>query len=90
MNKLILILMILLFSPFNLLANENKYSLEIESILLVMRKETEDNKLNKKKYASDPIDSCRCIVSLKEKNNFKSFMADICKKEVSFIEVINF
>ena len=38
MNKLILLLMILLFSPFNLLANENKYSLEIESILLVIKR----------------------------------------------------
>ena len=81
--------MILLFSPFNLLANENKYSLEIESILLVMRKETDDNKLEKK-YASDPIDSCRSIVSLREKNNLKSFMTDICKKEVDLLEVIYF
>ena len=89
MNKLILLLLILLFSPFNLLANENKYSLEIESILLVMRKEIDDNKL-KKKYASDPIDSCRTIVSLREKNNLKSFMTDICKKEVDLIEVIYF
>ena len=90
MNKLILILMILLFSPFNLLANENKYSLEIESILLVMRKETDDNKSNKKKYDSDPIDSCRTIDSLREKNNLKSFMTDICKKEVDLIKVIYF
>ena len=90
MNKLIFLLMILLFSPFNLFANENKYSLEIESILLVMQKETDDNKLNKKKYASDPIDSCRSIVSLREKNNLKSFMTDICKKEVDLLEVIYF
>ena len=90
MNKLILLLMILLFSPFSSLANENKYSLEIESILLVMRKETQNDKKFKPKYASDPIDSCKCVVSLREKNNLKSFMADICNKEVDTIEVIYF
>ena len=90
MKKVILLLMVLLFSPFNLLAYENKYFLEIESILLVMRKEKKDNKLNKKDYASDPIDSCKCVVSVKEKNNITSFMADICKKEVDILKVSYF
>tara|TARA_Y100000589_G_C27030779_1_gene578907 strand:- start:3 stop:281 length:279 start_codon:yes stop_codon:yes gene_type:complete len=81
----------LLFSSFLLTLpliseelNNNTYSLEIESLLMVMNyqeinniyKDTE----NIKKYQALPLDKCNCLVKVKNNSGIQLFNVDICTK----------
>ena len=61
-------------------ANENFY-VEIDSLIMIMKKEKSltKNTNYKKKYLASKVDSCSCIISIKEGNNYRSYIVNICE-----------
>ena len=69
-------------------ANEN-FSLEIDSLILIMKKEKSmPKKTNiKKKYLATKVDSCSCIISIKEGINYRSYVVNICEGMIERYEL---
>ena len=61
-------------------ANENFY-VEIDSLIMIMKKEKGLTKRTnyKKKYLASKVDLCSCIISIKEGNNYRSYLVNICE-----------
>ena len=48
---------------------------------MIMKKEKGLTKRTnyKKKYLASKVDSCSCIISIKEGNNYRSYIVNICE-----------
>ena len=64
-------------------ANEN-FNVEIESLILIMKKEKSITKNTnfKKEYLANKVDSCSCNISIKEGDNYQSYMVNICEGKI--------
>ena len=70
-----------LYFPNYLSANANSYfNTEIQSIIMLMRFEQNQNNVNKKRYKTDKIDDCRSSINTIEKSAINTFEVDICKR----------
>ena len=70
-----------LYFPNYLSANANSYfNTEIQSIIMLMRFEQNQNNINKKRYKTDKIDDCRSYINTIEKSAINTFEVDICKR----------
>ena len=70
-----------LYFPSYLSANANSYfNTEIQSIIMLMRFEQNQNNFNKRKYKTDKIDDCRSSINTIEKSVINTFEVDICKR----------
>ena len=70
-----------LYFPNYLSANANSYfNTEIQSIIMLMRFEQNQNNFNKRKYKTDKIDDCRSSINTIEKSVINTFEVDICKR----------
>ena len=62
-------------------ANANSYfNTEIQSIIMLMKFEQNQNNFNKKRYKTDKIDDCRSSINTIEKSVINTFEVDICKR----------
>ena len=70
-----------LYFPSYLSANANSYfNTEIQSIIMLMRFEQNQNNINKKRYKTNKIDDCRSSINTIEKSAINTFEVDICKR----------